>query len=102
MIYPKNSPNQTCGYWLITPNEQTLFIETDNLLAAGNYKSATRQLQNNSVNGTMLITINRAIKQVIYVVTFTFLFIAGGLDKLKIPLITLVKLILARGLKLRF
>ena len=23
MIYPKNCPNQTCDYWLITPNQQT-------------------------------------------------------------------------------
>ena len=29
MIYPKNRPNQTCGYWLITPNQQTLCIETN-------------------------------------------------------------------------
>ena len=31
------------------------------LLEAGNYKSASGQLQNNSVNGTMLITINHVI-----------------------------------------
>ena len=24
MIYPKNRPNQTCGYWLIKQNQQTL------------------------------------------------------------------------------
>ena len=29
VIYPKNRPNQTCGYWLITPNQQTLCIETN-------------------------------------------------------------------------
>ena len=29
VIYPKNCPNQTCGYWLITPNQQTLRIETN-------------------------------------------------------------------------
>ena len=23
VIYPKNRPNQTCDYWLITPNQQT-------------------------------------------------------------------------------
>ena len=28
MIYPKDSGNQTCDYWLITPNQQTLCIET--------------------------------------------------------------------------
>ena len=25
IIYVKNHPNQTCDYWLITPNQQTLF-----------------------------------------------------------------------------
>ena len=29
MLYPKNRPNQTCGYWLIIPNQQTLSIETN-------------------------------------------------------------------------
>ena len=29
VIYPKNCPNQTCYYWLIAPNEQTVFIETN-------------------------------------------------------------------------
>ena len=29
MIYRKNRPNQTCDYWLITPNQQTLCIETN-------------------------------------------------------------------------
>ena len=28
VTYPK-SPNQTCSYWLITPNQQTLCIETN-------------------------------------------------------------------------
>ena len=28
VIYPKNRPNQTCAYWLITLNQETLFIET--------------------------------------------------------------------------
>ena len=27
VIYPKNRPNQACDYWLITSNQQTLFIE---------------------------------------------------------------------------
>ena len=29
VIYTKNCPNQTCDYWLITPNQQTLCIETN-------------------------------------------------------------------------
>ena len=29
MIYPKNRPKQTCDYWLITLNQQNLFIETN-------------------------------------------------------------------------
>ena len=29
VIYPKNRQNQTCGYWLITQNQQTVFIETN-------------------------------------------------------------------------
>ena len=27
-IYPNNLPNQRCDYWIITPNQQTLCIET--------------------------------------------------------------------------
>ena len=34
------------------------------MLAAGNYKSTSGQLQNNSVNGAMLITINRVINTI--------------------------------------
>ena len=29
LIYPQNSPNQTCDYCLITSNHQTLCIETN-------------------------------------------------------------------------
>ena len=29
VIYPKNRPNQTCDYWLITLNQQTICIETN-------------------------------------------------------------------------
>ena len=29
VIYPKICPNQTCGYWLITPKQQTLCVETN-------------------------------------------------------------------------
>ena len=70
MIYPKNCSNQTCNYWLITPNQQTLYVET-NILTAGNYKLASRQLensgqiQNSTINGAMLIATNRVIIQVI-------------------------------------
>ena len=28
-FHPKNCPNQTCDYWLITPNQQTVHIETN-------------------------------------------------------------------------
>ena len=65
VIYPKNLPNQTSGYWLITQNQKTLCIETNIFLTAGNYRSASGQLNNNSVNGAMLITINRVINDVI-------------------------------------
>ena len=34
------------------------------LLTAGSYKSANRQLQNNTINGAMSITINHVIKSV--------------------------------------
>ena len=52
VIYPQNRLNKTCGYWLITPNWKALCIET---------KIHSRQLQNNSNNGAMLITINCVI-----------------------------------------
>ena len=29
LIYPNYRPNKTCSYWLITPNQQTLCIETN-------------------------------------------------------------------------
>ena len=29
VTYPKNCPNQTCGYWLITPIQQILCTETN-------------------------------------------------------------------------
>ena len=29
VIYPKNYLNQICGYWLITPNQKTLFLKTN-------------------------------------------------------------------------
>ena len=29
VIYPQNCPNQTCCYWLITQNQQTVCIETN-------------------------------------------------------------------------
>ena len=54
-------PEPSICYWLIALNQQTLCIET-------NYKSASGQLQNhgqlqkNSVNGLMLVTINRVLK----------------------------------------
>ena len=59
MIYPHIRPNQTCDYWLITPNQQTLCIET-NILNSGQLQTS-RQLQKNTVNGAMSITINHVI-----------------------------------------
>ena len=52
--YLKNRPNQKCGYWLIIPNHQTLWIETK----SDNYKNSG-QLQSNSMNGEIWITMNR-------------------------------------------
>ena len=37
------------------------------LLRAGNYKSASGQLQNNTVNGAMSISINRVITKITFV-----------------------------------
>ena len=65
VIYPKNLPNQTCSYWLITQNKKTLCIETNIFSTAGNYRSASGQLNNNSVNGAVLITINSVMNDVI-------------------------------------
>ena len=50
--YSINCPKQTCGYWSITPNQH--FV-----LKLVSFNSG--QLQNNSFNGEMLITINRVI-----------------------------------------
>ena len=56
MVYPKYRPNQTCDYCLITQNQQILFIETNN----------SGQLQNNTVNGAVSITINRVFNCLIF------------------------------------
>ena len=66
MIYPKNRPKQTCDYWLIIPNQQSLCIET-NIYQEWtiNYKLPSGQLQNITVNGAMSITINRGINSLI-------------------------------------
>ena len=70
--YPENCPNQTCGCWLITPNQQTLIIELI-YLTESNYKSKSVllqnsvQLQNNPLNAAMLITINRVISLIIFI-----------------------------------
>ena len=64
LIDPKNCLNQTCVYWLILPNQQTLFTRT-------NFNSRQLQIskwaiteQNDSVNGAMLITINCVITDI--------------------------------------
>ena len=70
VIYPKNRPNQTYDYWLIKLNQQTLHIET-NIFNSGLLQSSEQaiqnsgQLQNNTINGAMSITINRVIKCII-------------------------------------
>ena len=61
MIYPKNYPNQTCGYCLITANQQTLRIEANIFYQRKNTKSASGGLQNNSIKGAAWITINCVI-----------------------------------------
>ena len=67
VIYIKYFPNRICDYWLITPNQQTLCIETNiYFLTLGNYKSMSVQLQNNTVNCAMWITTNCVTNQVIY------------------------------------
>ena len=45
VIYPQNRPNQTCDYWLITPNQQTLCIETNIILqrAITNQRAITKK-----------------------------------------------------------
>ena len=78
MIYPKSCPNQTCEYWLITPNQQTLYIETNIFQQqvitdqrASNYKTAS-QVGTNSVNDAKLVKINRVINHVMIIVTGGF------------------------------
>ena len=52
VIYPKNCPSQTYGYWLTSAKQQS---------TVGNHQSASGQLDNNSVNYAMLITIKGVI-----------------------------------------
>ena len=62
VIYPKTCPNQPCDYWLITTNQQTVRIETNVF--------NSEQLQNNTFNGAMSITINRVVTGIIQVYTY--------------------------------
>ena len=55
VIYPQKCPSQAYGYWLITPNQQSICIET-------NIFFNSRQLQNNFVNNAILITISCVIR----------------------------------------
>ena len=64
LIYPKKHPNQTCCYWLVTPSENHYVLK----LIYFN----CRQLQNNSVNGAVLIITNRVVIRL-------FSFIVGAL-----------------------
>ena len=52
VIRDKLPSNKTCDYWLIPPTQQTLFIETNFCQLR---ELANGQLQNNSINGAMLI-----------------------------------------------
>ena len=70
VIYPKNNLNQTCDYWLITPNQETLCIKTSIF--------NSQQLQNNTVNGAVSITINRVI---IISIQLSEMHGAGGLKR---------------------
>ena len=60
VIHPRNHPNQTRGFWLITPNQQTLCIEKLISFNSGQLQNSGR-LQHNSVNNAMLMTVNRVI-----------------------------------------
>ena len=43
VIFLKNCPNQTCGYWLITPIQQTVRSETN--ILTGNHKTTPSTVQ---------------------------------------------------------
>ena len=53
VIFPQNVPKQTCDYWLITQNQQTFVLKLISFITAGNKKSESGKLQNNTVNGAM-------------------------------------------------
>ena len=59
MIYSQNWPNQTCDYWLITANQQTLCMKLISFNSGQLQYSG--QLQNNTVNGAMTIPIDRVV-----------------------------------------
>ena len=69
VIYPQNRPNQTWDYWLITLNQQTLFVlkliyfNGEQLQIRKRAITKQWRLQNNSINGAMSITINRVINE---------------------------------------
>ena len=65
VIYPQNCPNQTCGYWLITPNQQTLCIQTNIFQQRakadqrmGNYKTSCNcQITSFIINNRVIIVL---------------------------------------------
>ena len=74
VIYPRNCSNQTCDYWLITPNQQTLGLRLISFnrgqLQISEWairKQLVITLQNNTVSSAMSITTNCANKQVIII-----------------------------------
>ena len=48
--YPKNPLNQTCNYWLIKPNQQTLCIESNS------FNSGQLQISKQAVTKQRAIT----------------------------------------------
>ena len=60
VIYPKNSPNQTCNYLITGQSQQT---NKHFVLKLISFDSG--QLQNNTANGAMSNTINPVIKSLI-------------------------------------
>ena len=78
VIYPKNRSNQTRDYWLITPNHKHFVLKVTSFNSG--------QLQNNTVNSAMSISINHVIKIEVsmtcvnWVITRKLLFSGEGMN----------------------
>ena len=68
---PQNRTNQTCDYWLITPNQHNFVLKLRSfycgqLQISEQTITEQRELQYNTANGAMSVTISRLIYKLVW------------------------------------